>query len=314
MRDPYDVLGVSRNATDAEIRDAFRRLAREHHPDQNAGDPDAQRRFQELNAAHQILSDRDRRARFDALGDTSRTGGRTAAPNVSGLEDLLRDLFGGFVAPRVDRGDLEAKVELSFEEAAFGCNKTLRYERRDTCPSCEGAGRTAGGRCGECRATGILPRIREVEVAIPAGIEDGASQTVEGGGHRTAPGRRAGDLELVIAVRPHPHFKRRGDDVHSRIEIPFSVCAGGGNVLVDTIHGSERVAVPPGSAHGDEVKLRGRGIPHRFRSGAGDHYAEVVMTIPRATSVRARELVQEYAAEAEKEDGLLDKVRGWFAG
>jgi molecular chaperone DnaJ len=315
VRDPYDVLGVSSSATDADIRDAFRKLAREHHPDQNPGDPGAQQRFSELNTAYQILSDAERRARFDRLGDTSRAGSaRTGGPDLSGLEDLLRDLFGGFVAPRVEPGDLQAAVEVTFEQAAFGCKKTLRYERRDICQACEGTGRNGGGRCNACGATGIATRTREIEVNVPAGIEDGASQTVRGGGHRVAPERPPGDLELVIRVQPDARFTRQGDDVHSRIEVPFSLCAGGGSVELETVHGSERVDVPAGTAHGDEMRLRGRGIPHRFRGGLGDHYAEVAIQIPRATSERARELVLDYAAEAEREDGLLDKVRAWFSG
>lgn len=315
MRDPYDVLGLSRTATDADIRDAFRRLAREHHPDRNPNDATAHERFSELNAAYQILSDPERRARFDRLGDTSRNGrAPSGAPDLSGLEDLLRDLFGGFVAPRVDRGDLRAVVEVTFGESALGCSKTLRYERRDLCSACEGRGQVGSTRCQACAGTRIAARVREIEVTVPAGIEDGASQTVRGGGHRVSVGRPAGDLELVIRVRPDARFSRRGDDVHSRIEIPFSICAAGGTVPVETVHGEETVDVPAGTNHGDEVRLRGRGMPHRFRSGHGDHFAEVVVRVPKAVTPRARELVQQFATEAEQEEGLFDRVRSWFAG
>jgi molecular chaperone DnaJ len=290
-------------------------LAREHHPDRNPEDGQAQQRFQEINAAYQILSDPRRRARLDQLGDTSRNGsGPTGAPDLSGLQDLLRDLFGGFAAPRVDRGDLEAVVEITFEEVALGCTKTLRYERRDTCADCDGSGRAPTGKCSGCSGSGLTSRVREVAVNVPAGIEDGASQTVRGGGNRARRQGPPGDLELMIRVAADPRFSRQGDDVHSRVEIPFSVCASGGTVQVTTVYGNEPIDVPPGTGHGDEVRLRGRGMPHRFRSGQGDHFAEVVMQIPRATSERARELVHEYAAASEHESGLFDKVRSWFAG
>lgn len=314
VRDPYDVLGVPRTATESEIRDAFRRLAREHHPDKNPGDEDAQRRFQEVNSAYQVLSDPARRARYDRMGDQSRNGfaGRGPAPDMGSLEDLLRDLFGGFVGAQVDRGDLQAVVELSFEEAVHGCTKTVRYQRSELCSACSGQGRLGLTRCGACAGRGMLVQQREVEVTVPAGIESGAAQTVPGGGNRTRPGRPPGDLELLIRVRPDPRFRREGDDVYSELTVPFHVCAVGGVSEVETVHGKERLEVPAGTQHGDSLRLRGRGVPHRFRSGNGDHYVKVRVSVPQVRTERARSLLAEYEAATQRQDGLLDKVRSWF--
>lgn len=314
MRDPYEVLGVPRTATESEIRDAFRRKAREHHPDQNPGDDGAHARFQELNAAFQVLSDAQRRARYDRIGDTTRPSpGPSPGAGFGGLEDLLRDLFGGFASQRVDRGDLQAAVEIDFREAATGCTKTLRYQRKEPCRACRGQGRTGTGTCSECGGRGHVVRDLEIEVSVPAGIENGTTQTVIGGGHCAHPGRPAGDLELIIQVRADARFQREGDDVHGKVVVPFHVCALGGSIEVDTVFGTELLQIPAGTQHGERVRLRGRGIPHRFRSGNGDHYAEIKVSVPSITTDRARDLVSEYQAAALSEDGLLDRMRSWFA-
>lgn len=356
MRDPYETLGLQRGATDAEIREAFRRLARQHHPDRNPDDPQAKLRFQELNAAFQILSDPQRRARFDQLGDTSRDNGAPASQGFQGLEDLFNDLFSGFVAPRAERGDLQHVVDLTFQEAALGCTKAFRYKRADhcgvcrgsgadgearltTCSTCGGSGQVqlgaigiftfAGGRpcprcasrgripdrpCEKCQGSGLSVRTREIEVRVPQGIESGASQIVRGAGSRATVGQPPGDLELVIRVRAHPHFAREGDDVFSELSIPFTTAALGGSVQAETIDGLTELAIAPGTQHDTQVKLKGHGIPHRFRGGRGDHYFNVKVQVPRLDSTRARELVREFEQVAGDEAGLLDRVKNWFAG
>jgi molecular chaperone DnaJ len=314
VRDPYEVLGVSRMASDDEIRDAFRRQARLHHPDANPGDADAHRRFQELNAAFQILTDPERRARFDRLGDTSRNGGaRSRGPDWTDLQDLLRDLFGGFRPPDVDRGDVSVVVEISFEESVRGCSKTLRYPRRDTCPECGGSGSRGGRRCSRCDGDRLVIRERELEVTLPAGIESGAAQSVPGAGHRNDVDRPPGDLELVVRVEPDPRFRREGDDVHCEADVSYALCALGGSVEVETPFGKEQLSVPSGTQHGDQLRLRGRGIPHRFRAGNGDQFVRVRVRVPIVSSERARSLLSEYDEALKAEDGFLDKVRSWFA-
>lgn len=356
MRDPYTVLGVSRQASADEIKAAFRRLAREHHPDRNPNDSQAEQRFREINEAYQILSDPNRRARFDATG--SDRAGPMPGPGASGFggfEDLLSELFGGFARRPSSRGDMRLVVEVSFREAALGCTKSLSYERVDLCGECDGGGAKAGsgyqvcrgcggagrvaaamgswfavrteqicpqcggrGRipkepCVSCRGRGLAAERRTIDVKLPPGIEGGAALPVAGGGSRLAPGAPAGDLELVVQVNPDPVFTREGDDVVSEVPITFVQAVLGADVTIDTLHGPRTARVPEGSKSGDEIKIKGVGVPHRFRSGAGSHRARLRLTVPTSVSPRARELVVRFdAASRESEEGLLDKLRGFF--
>lgn len=358
MRDPYSVLGVSRQASADEIKAAFRRLAREHHPDRNPNDADAERRFREINEAYQVLTDPTRRARFDATGsDRPGPGPSGPGPGVgfAGFEDLLSELFGAIGRRPTSRGDMRLVVEVSFKEAALGCTKSLTYERVDacsdcdgsgakqgagfhTCSACGGAGRIAasiggwfavrteqicpqcGGRgrlpkspCGTCRGRGLKSDRRTIDVKLPPGIEAGAALPVAGGGSRPAPGAPAGDLELVVQVNADPVFSRDGDDVVSELPVTFVQAALGAEVEVETLHGRQPLRVPAGSRPGDELRIKGMGVPHRFRSGAGHHRVKLRLTVPKKLSPRARELVQQFDAACQKsEAGLLDKLFGLF--
>jgi molecular chaperone DnaJ len=348
VRDPYQVLGVSKTATPDEIKAAFRRLAREHHPDRNPGDPDAQRRFQEINAAHQMLSNSERRAQFDA---------RANAGPFGGVEDWLSEILkAGFGGPGATSVDLEERIELTFEEAALGCTRQVTYERSELCSDCSGTGAEPGtktrtcvecggaGRvrlsalgwlqlgldkvCNACRGTGHVPERscarcagaglvsarRTITVNIPAGVEHGTSQTVIGAGSRTAPSTPAGDLELVIEVLAHPTFTRDADDVQSDVSVPFFVAVKGGEVQVATLRGDAKLRVPPGTAHGEILRLKGQGVPHRFRSGAGDHLCRVKLRIPVASTARSRELISELEQElAQSPSGVFDRLKELFS-
>ncbi len=359
MRDPYTVLGVSRGASADEIKQAFRRLAKEHHPDRNSGDETAKERFQELNAAYQILNDPKRRARFDRFGaDAERPGGGGAASG--GIEDWLSEILrgGGFGgAGSVATGDLRETVELSFEEAALGCKKELSYERVDLCercagdgaepgtradvcdtcgghgrvrlgamgwislgmdrqcPRCHGTGHIAVTPCRSCGGKGLSVRRRSIEVTIPPGIENGAAQVVTGAGSRVSAQTPPGDLELVIAVRPHREFQREGDDVLSQISISFVMAALGGEVTVPTLKGEEPLRIPAGTQAGDVLELRGKGIPHRFRPGAGRHLCRVKIEVPRQLSPEARRLVQEFdeVVSSHAEAGVFERLKSFFS-
>jgi molecular chaperone DnaJ len=367
VRDPYDVLDLPREASPEEIKRAFRNLAREHHPDRNPGNDEAHAKFQEINAAYQLLSDPARRARFDRSGfDTMPPppppgpSGAKAGVGVGGLEDLLGDLIGalGRRAPQ-QSGDMQQTVTLTFEEAALGCQKKLRYTRVDLCGSCRGtraaarsslktcgacrgqgriavaasgwiaplmteqlcqncagSGRIPEERCRACKGNGLGPETREVEVTVPPGIEAGASQVISGAGNRTQPGAPAGDLEVVIQIEDHAVFTREGDDVLCDLELAYTVAALGGEVDVHTLHGAQRLRIPEGTPVGAELRLRGLGVPHRFRGGAGDHVARVKLKVPQRLSPRARELVTQFEAEVGpyEGEGLLGKLRNFFSG
>jgi len=176
VRDPYEVLGVGRGASEAEIKTAFRRLAAIHHPDKNPGDPEASVRFKEANLAHQILSDRDKRAAFDRYGEAAfRPGG--GAPggidfgDMAGFEDLFGDLLGAFGIRTGDRGDIRRNLELSFEEAALGCEREVSYERLDTCEGCAGRGAEPSTRVETCSACGGRGKVRFQQALFPIAVE-----------------------------------------------------------------------------------------------------------------------------------------------
>lgn len=353
MRDPYTVLGLSRQASTEEIKTAFRRLARDYHPDRNPNDAKAEERFREINAAYQVLSDPEKRGRFDAWGQRGEQTSRGGARGAPGLDDLLSEILGTFNRRAQNRGDVRHVVELSFREAALGCTKAVTYERIDLCPDCDGhgaaygSGFTAcsscrgrgrvvvpfgglfGGRaeqvcpgcegrgklpktaCAGCRGTGLASERRTIEVKIPAGIDSEATQPVPGGGDRVSPSVEPGNLELVIAVLPDPVFKRDGDDVIAEVDVTFPQAVLGAELQVETLHGPSTLRIPAGSEMGQEIRLKGLGVPHRFRSGAGIHVVKVRLTVPKKVSSEARRLIMAYdAASNEAEVGLLDKLRG----
>jgi molecular chaperone DnaJ len=341
VRDPYEVLEVGRNATDAELKSAFRRLAARHHPDKNPGDSQAQARFSELNAAYQILSDPQKRAAYDRYGAAAfRPGGGAPVDfsDLGGIDGIFSDILGAFGIRTGDRGDLRKRIKVTFEEAARGCEKEVRYERMEACARCSGQGAEPGtpvsacaacngrGRvryqqglfplaverpCSRCRGTGQLAatpcrgcqgaglatKSHMVELTIPAGIEAGSSRVVSGAGNRTRPDRPAGDLELIIDVAPHPFFKRIGDDVICSVPITFAQAALGGELEVPTLDGKVKLRVPPSTQPGTVLRVRGKGIPHRVRSGRGDQLVEIALEVPTSLTSKAKQLIEDLGRE-----------------
>ena len=362
VRDPYEVLGVGRDASEADIKTAFRRLAAQHHPDKNQGDPTAQDRFTEINLAHQILSDADKRSAFDRYGPSAfQAGGRGAGGDVvdfGGFDEIFGDILGAFGFRGGDRGDIRMPLSVTFEEAALGTSKEVRYQRADICGNCNGNGgepgtrvetcSACGGRgrvrfqqalfplamerpCSRCKGSGALPTTpcrscngkglstteRVLKVDVPAGIEHGATRVVDQGGHRTKPEKAPGNLELLVEVAPHPFFRRTGDDVVCRVPITFVQASLGGEIDVPTLEGKIKLRVPPSTQPGQILRVRGKGVEHRLRSGRGDQLVEVAVEIPARLTPRARELIEELGRELgedvqPQQQGFLEKLRGLF--
>jgi molecular chaperone DnaJ len=358
VRDPYEVLGVARSASEADVRSAFRRLAMQHHPDKNPGDPSAAERFKDINQAHQILSDAQKRAAYDRLGAAAFRPGGAGPGDFSGIEDLFGDLLGAFGFRSGDKGTIRKTLELTFEEAAHGCEKEISYERVDLCARCNGRGGEPGSRnetcgacggrgrvrfqqalfpiaverpCSRCHGTGNVPTVpctachgahlakapRRLAVEIPAGIEPGAVRTVDGAGNRLRPDKPAGDLEIVIEVAPHAFFRRVGDDIVCKVPISFSQAALGGEIEVPTLEGRARLRIPPATQVGSVLRMRGKGIQHRLRSGNGDQLVEVTILVPAELSERARHLLEELGRELgenvqPQEASFMEKLKGLF--
>jgi molecular chaperone DnaJ len=369
LRDHYDVLGVSRGASADEIKAAFRRLAQQHHPDKNPGDPRAALRFKEINASYQVLSDPQRRAMYDRFGHGAESPGSpfgTGGPFAGGVVDisdlnfdgLLGDLLGVFGVGRGEKGDIKRDVEISFEEAAFGCEKEMRYERvvactdcrgtgsspgsvpeacgacagrgrvrfqqgilpiavERTCSRCKGSGKIVTDACKACRGSALVTSPNSLTVSIPPGVEGGATKLVTGAGNRPRPERAPGDLEITIQVRPHPFFRRTGDDVVCAVPITFAQASLGGEVEVPTLDGKGRLRIPPGTQPGSVLRIKGKGVPRRAGLGRGDQRIEVAIEVPTSLTARQRALLEELAKELGEDvqpqrKTFMDKLRQLF--
>lgn len=275
----YDVLEVSPDASRDEIRRAFRKLARRYHPDRNPDDAEAERRFKEVNAAHEVLSDPEKRKLYDEFGQDALRAGfdadRARAWRQAGaghgpmggfggadfdMGDIFEELFGGsFRGARAGRS-IQSEITVDFHTAARGGERDLRF---------------ADG--------------RSLTVRIPPGVRDGESLRLRGQGE-PGPGG-AGDLVLTVRVTPHPVFRREGDDLHLVLPVTVAEAVLGATLEVPTLDGSVKLKIPPGSQSGRRLRLRGKGIARRGRP-PGDLYAELSVRVPEAVDDRVREALE----------------------
>jgi len=287
-KDYYKVLGVAKTASEKEIKAAYRRLARKHHPDVNPGNKEAEARFKEIGEAYEVLSDKEKRSRYDDLGaNWEAFGQRPQAQGwpgggggvhvnfediggVGGFSEFFRTFFGGADAFGGGGGfqpaaDAEAEVDLTLSEVLRGTTREVA---------------TSGSR-------------RRVEVKIPAGVRDGSRVRVAGEGGRGSGGRR-GDLYLRVRVSPDPTFERRGDDLQTSIRVPLTDAVLGGEAQVTTLEGSVGIKIPPGTPAGQVFRLRGHGLPRLGAGGArGDLLATLAVDLPRSLTPRQKELFEE---------------------
>lgn len=308
MRDPYEVLGVGRTATDAEIKKAYRRLARKSHPDVNPGDTSAQKKFQEIAAAYEILKDPKRRERFDRFGDTGEPpevahgpGPFAPGPGPGGgfrwsgdVGDLFSDLFSGFGggtgSPFPEDEDAAASLTVPFHDAVLGGTQTFSARIPRRCARCRGTGRSGRAACSACRGAGSVVESETLKVKIPAGIDSGAKLRVPGKG-RT----ENGDLYLSLTVEPHPYFSRDGDDVVAEVPITVAEAYLGAEIDVPTIHGPVRARIPAGTQTGQRFRLKGRGVANARLGTSGDHYYRVRVVMPEGVSDEGRALAERFA-------------------
>ncbi len=308
-KDPYEVLGVPRTAGDAEIKKAYRRLARKSHPDVNPGDSGAQKRFQEIAAAYEVLKDPKRRERYDRFGDTGEPpahephrGGPSpqgpfgkGAPGGGGFRwsgdfsDLFSDLFqgGGAGIGFGEDEDAAAALTIPFRDAILGGTVSFSARIPRRCTRCRGTGRTAKAACPACHGSGSLVETESLTVRVPAGVDTGARIRVPGKG-RT----ENGDLYLSITVEPHPYFSREGDDIAAEVPISVPEAYLGAEIEVPTVRGPVRARIPAGTVSGQRFRLKGRGIENLRTATTGDHYYRVRVVAPTLQSDEGRRLVE----------------------
>ena len=287
-RDYYEVLGVPKNASDDEIKKAYRKLAIKYHPDKNPGDKEAEEKFKEISEAHEVLSDKQKRARYDQFGHAGVGNGAGGAyggnpfaggnfnfngqtfnfdfGGAGGFDDILGSLFGFGNARRPRRGaDYQTNVTLTFEEAIFGTTKTINADGKD------------------------------LKVKIPAGIDDGMSIRLAGkGGPAPEGATERGDLYVRVRVKPHKTLTREGVIILSEQKIDMVDAALGCEIDVETVDGKITMKVPAGTQSGTPFKLSGHGVPYRADGDRGPHIVTVIVETPKNLSRKQKELLEEF--------------------
>ena len=317
-KDYYQILGVNRNASEKEIKQAYRRLARKHHPDLNPGDKSAEARFKEMNAAYEVLSNPEKRKKYDQFGDQweyaeqfAKAGGQGGVRwdvgkggttfeygDVSGLGDIFSSLFGGAgMGSRMKRGpqrgqDVESPVDISLEEAYRGSRRVIQLQTTEPCTACGGTGRVGNRVCTMCGGAGgkVIPR--RLEVKIPPGVKDGSRIRMAGEGASGRAGGNKGDLYLVVRVLPHKLFERKGDDLYSEVSVPLATAILGGEVRLPTLDGNISLKVPPETQNGKLFRLAGKGMPQLGNANRGSMFAKVSVVLPTSLTEEERRLFE----------------------
>ena len=366
-RDYYEVLGVPRDADDTAIKKAFRRLARQLHPDVSDV-PDDEERFREVTEAYEVLSSSETRALYDRFGHEGlRSGGFTPTHfDIGGLGDLFSaffgdDLFGGGTRSRRARGgDVGAEIAIDLVDAARGRTVAVPFQvavpctvcggdgvepgtqpvtcarcggagrlqhvsrslfgefvRSQPCPQCEGRGVLIEHPCHGCDGAGRVLESRELNVDVPAGIHDGQRIRLSGEGHAGMLGGRAGDVYVLVRVRPDPRFVREGNDIFSQVDLTLGQAALGATVTVETLEGPVELELPAGVQPGEVRVLRGRGMPVLQGFGRGDHRVLVNVLVPRRLNDEQRRLLEEFERASDEhtyqaDESFFDKLKSAF--
>lgn len=353
-KDYYEVLGVSKTATDEEIKRAFRKLAKQYHPDINK-EPGAEEKFKEIGEAYSVLSDANKRRQYDQFGHAAfQNGGGSAGSGFSGFdmgdidwEDIVGDLFGGGFrgfsgfggssrSKRTAKGeDLRVVLNLTFEEAAFGCEKDIKLNLTSECPKCKGKGgfnektcRTCGGAgkvleqaqtifgymqtqktcptcrgkgktfenvCDDCRGKGLIEKFKTLTVTIPEGVDEGYQLRLSGKGNSGLNGGPNGDIFLEFKIKEHEVFEREGADIYLEVPITITDACLGAKKEIPTLYGNIILEIKPGTQNYTKLKIKGKGIKTPNRLAKGDMYAVVNIIIPTKLDRKQKALLQDLA-------------------
>jgi curved DNA-binding protein len=323
FQDYYEVLGVPRAATADDIKKAYRKLARKYHPDVNPGDSTAEEKFKDIGEAYAVLSEPEKRQRYDQLGENWKAGtdftpppgwegGRVdvgdlgdlfgAGRSSGGFSDFFEALFGARGGRRTGAGfamrgqDVEAAIELSLEEAHHGATRAIMLQTTAMCPTCSGSGVQEKQPCATCRGTGVVMRPITLDVTIPAGVRHGSVIRLAGQGEPGSGQAPAGDLLLHVRLKPHALLHVLGEgDVELELPVTPWEAALGAKVRVPTIEGAVEMTVPAGAQGGQRLRLRGQGL-HRRGSGRGDQYVRLQLINPPTLTDSERALFEKLAA------------------
>ncbi len=351
-RDYYEVLEVTKGASDAEIKKAYRKVAKKYHPDTNPGDKEAEEKFKEAAEAYAVLSDPEKRAKYDQFGHAAFEQG--GGPGGFGgfdfsdmgdiFGDIFGDMFGGGSRQRQSNGpvrgaNIKTTVRVSFEEAVFGTQEELELPLKDecdvckgsgsqpghqpetcskcagkgqvvytqqslfgmtrtvqSCPDCGGSGKIIKYKCSNCAGTGFVKSKKKIQVAVPAGIDNGQSIRIRAKGEPGLNGGERGDLLVTVLVDRHPTFQRQEYDLYSSEPISFTQAALGGKVTITTIDGPYDLEIKPGTQTDTKIKLKGKGVPTlRNKNVRGDHYVTLVVQVPDKLTEEQKSILNQYA-------------------
>ncbi|WP_333655489.1 molecular chaperone DnaJ [Dissulfurispira sp.] len=336
VKDYYQILGVGKDASQDEIKKAFRKLARKYHPDLNPGDKTAGEKFKEINEAYAVLGDPQKRAEYDRAGTAYEFPGFEGF-KWPGFEETFDfgDIFGTRfrAAEHYARGeDIRMGIELTLEDAFTGvtrpisitrtincdaCNSTGAessqscpacrgtgkiqtskgfFKIAQTCPECHGSGRKITSVCKKCGGRGKTVYTEPLKVKIPAGVDDGSIVKLKGMGNAGIGGGPAGDLLLEITIKPHPVFKRKGDDIYVQLPVTFGEAAFGAKIEVPTIDGTAAMKLPPGTQGGQRFKLSGKGFVSPKTKHRGDEYVDIKIVVPKDIPESAKEAINKIEA------------------
>jgi molecular chaperone DnaJ len=319
-KDYYNILGVSRTATDKEIKTAFRKLARKYHPDVNPGDKTAEEKFKQVSEAYEVLSDAEKRKKYNQFGDQwqyadrftgaqgqgagyqsydfsdiFKRGGQSQSYRFSSTDDLgsiFGDLFGMGRGERQTTQkrvkDIESAIEVTLEEAFNGATRLIAIQDGKPCQTCHGTGRVHRIPCSTCKGSGTASSEKRIEVKIPAGVKTGSRIRIAGQG-RDGYGS-TGDLYLAVTVKPHRLFERHENDLLVAIDVPLTTAVLGGEVKVPTLKGNLALKIPAETQNGRIFRLAGQGMPVLGKETRGDLKAKVNVVIPTNLTEEEKEL------------------------
>lgn len=377
-RDYYEVLGLKKGASDDEIKKAFRKMAMKYHPDRNPGDKDAEEQFKQINEAYSVLSDPEKKSRYDQFGhagvDPNAGFGGGGFGGFSGFgggfEDIF-DMFGGMFGGGGGRqrrrngpvkgNDLQKAMTITFEEAAFGTKKEIQitkyvecetckgtgaqpgtskttcskcggtgevrtsqktpfgtFQSASPCPDCGGTGQINEHPCSDCGGTGKIRKTVTISVDIPAGVDNDSVISIKGQGEPGSNGGPNGDLYVVLTVKPHKFFERRGQDLWLEIPISFDQAALGDDITVPTLEGKVSYKVPAGTQPNTVFRLKNKGIKSVRSSRKGDLYVRVILEVPTKLSGKQKKAIQNMAKEVKpdcyhKKSGFLESMKEFFS-
>jgi molecular chaperone DnaJ len=319
----YNILGIGLSASDKDIKQAYRRLARKLHPDLNPGNKSAEAKFKDVNEAYEVLSDPEKRRKYDQFGDNWQSadqfaqsqqrppGGFTRGGTYTTADfgDLGGDLgsifenlgFGGtggtFTSRRTSKPkSFQQYIEVTLEEAYQGTTRMFQLQGEDACAACGGSGRSSrirGRVCASCGGTGNLPRTKRLEVKIPPGVNDGSKIRLAGQGNTGGDGTK-GDLELIVKMVPNKNFLRKGDDIYTEVSVPLVTAILGGEIELPALKGKVALKIPPETPNSNIFRLAGKGMPHLGNiSKHGDLLAKVKVVLPTQLSQKERQLFEQ---------------------